>query len=131
MTLKPMNPEPKALWLAALESGEYKQGRGQLYDATNQQYCCLGVLCALFIKHGPTEAAWDLMDRGDKVEGGLYFGGGEPVNYLTLPPEVQDWAGLEGENPAVRITGGKTGLTQLNDSGATFERIAAAIKESL
>lgn len=31
-------------WVAALRSGEYKQGRGQLYVPKENSYCCLGVL---------------------------------------------------------------------------------------
>jgi hypothetical protein len=30
-------------WIAALRSGEYKQGKGQLIK--DGRYCCLGVLC--------------------------------------------------------------------------------------
>lgn len=41
-----MNPELKAKWIAALRSGEYKQGKSALVDSENN-YCCLGVLCAV------------------------------------------------------------------------------------
>ena len=37
---------PKAFkkkWIAALRSGDYKQGMGTLYDFTDDRYCCLGV----------------------------------------------------------------------------------------
>lgn len=34
------------LWIEALRSGEYKQGRGRLEDRAG--YCCLGVACKLF-----------------------------------------------------------------------------------
>src|SRR3954471_12581135 len=34
-------------WADALESGEYKQGRGCLYSESHDQYCCLGVACVL------------------------------------------------------------------------------------
>lgn len=37
-------PDFKAKWVAALRSGEYKQGRGQLRNHNNE-YCCLGVAC--------------------------------------------------------------------------------------
>lgn len=41
-----MDEEVKSKWLAALRSGEYKQGRGGLYaDVEGGRYCCLGVLC--------------------------------------------------------------------------------------
>lgn len=38
-----MSPELKAKWVAALRSGEYKQGREVLRNG--DQFCCLGVLC--------------------------------------------------------------------------------------
>ena len=41
----PMDPELKAKWVAALRSGEYKQGRDVLHNNKSNTYCCLGVLC--------------------------------------------------------------------------------------
>lgn len=41
---KLMAPELKAKWIAALRSGEYRQGRHALRKADGS-YCCLGVLC--------------------------------------------------------------------------------------
>jgi len=41
-----MNPELKAKWIAALRSGDYRQGRGMLKSVYREDtYCCLGVLC--------------------------------------------------------------------------------------
>lgn len=34
----------KEKWIAALRSGNYKQGTGKLYDSETDAYCCLGVL---------------------------------------------------------------------------------------
>lgn len=45
---KRMNPEVKTKWLAALRSGNYKQGRMALKRGVGDgtaDYCCLGVLC--------------------------------------------------------------------------------------
>lgn len=39
--------EFKAKWVAALRSGEYKQGQGELWNEQNNCYCCLGVACVL------------------------------------------------------------------------------------
>jgi len=33
----------KEKWIAALRSGEYKQGKFTMYDSITQTYCCLGV----------------------------------------------------------------------------------------
>lgn len=40
-----MNPELKAMWIAALRSGEFDQGRGKLRN--DNGYCCLGVLAVI------------------------------------------------------------------------------------
>lgn len=37
-----MNPEKKRLWLEALRSGEYKQGR-KVLKTNSELFCCLGV----------------------------------------------------------------------------------------
>ena len=39
-----MDAATKAKWVAALRSGKYKQGTGQL-RTEDDCYCCLGVLC--------------------------------------------------------------------------------------
>lgn len=44
-----MNSDIKKLWIAALLSGEYTQGRKVLRGA-DDTYCCLGVLCDLHRK---------------------------------------------------------------------------------
>ena len=40
------------LLVAALRSGEYKQGAGKLFNLSNNSYCCLGVLCDVIEKNG-------------------------------------------------------------------------------
>lgn len=78
-----MNPEIKAKWVAALRSGEYKQGRGQL--RIGDRFCCLGVLCDL---HGrANRSEW----RGNEYDGCEF----------ALSETVQEWAGLKCENPKV------------------------------
>lgn len=42
-----MDAELKTKWLAALRSGEFKQGQGKLHDPATEAYCCLGVLCKI------------------------------------------------------------------------------------
>lgn len=39
-----LTKEQQRVWAAALRSGEFKQGRAQLYCETDNTYCCLGVL---------------------------------------------------------------------------------------
>lgn len=38
-----IDPDFKAKWVAALRSGEYTQGTANLYNDTDDSYCCLGV----------------------------------------------------------------------------------------
>lgn len=41
---KKMTPERIVRWVHALESGDYKQGRSNMYKRSEDVYCCLGVL---------------------------------------------------------------------------------------
>lgn len=50
-----MKKEIADRWVAALESGEYKQGQRRL--RCNDEYCSLGVLCDLYSKETGIEWA--------------------------------------------------------------------------
>ncbi len=43
------------LLIAALESGEYKQGQGRLRtpEGNTSKFCCLGVACNVHAQHHP------------------------------------------------------------------------------
>ena len=46
--MQKMNPKVKKLWVEALLSGDYVQGKNCLrrsYENPSYRYCCLGVLC--------------------------------------------------------------------------------------
>lgn len=51
-----VNKANMRLWVAALRSGKYPQGRGTLKqittDGTVLGYCCMGVMCEVAIEHG-------------------------------------------------------------------------------
>lgn len=73
-----MNEAVAKQWVAALRSGRYEQGRGQLL--LDGKFCCLGVLC-------------DISGLGRWQDGHYMVGDGK---YNTLPPvAVTDWAELE------------------------------------
>ncbi len=85
-----MNQAVKEKWLAALESGEYTHGKGQLvipnyddegYSTGNLDHCCLGVLCELAIQEG-------IIDRIPETTESDFRAG------LYLPEAVEDWAEL-------------------------------------
>lgn len=42
-----MKADLKQKWLAALRSGDYQQGQGELLDVSDNAFCCLGVLCSV------------------------------------------------------------------------------------
>lgn len=99
-------------WVAALESGEYKQGQFYLHDAENQTYCCLGVACDL---SGLGE--WD--DKTDYKSYGLNVWDWSDV---ALPFPVMKYYGLTHKQEAELIS--------LNDNGSSFKEIAKVIREA-
>lgn len=103
-----MNPEIKTKWVAALRSGEFKQGRKQLRRGDN--FCCLGVLCELYRRE---------TGNGDWSTGGYFLGTSD-----ILPSSVRDWAGLAESNPA--FSRGLS-LAERNDAGVPFAEIADII----
>ena len=100
-------------WTAALRSGEYQQGRGQLRidpiledHETKSEYCCLGVAC-IVAGMAITKGGYSI-DIGNGIEAedsygdiGSYFG-------LTLPQVTELW--------------------KANDDGKTFAQIADMIE---
>ncbi len=123
-----MNRRVKKLWIKALLSGEYEQGRGELRTlrgAGRVTFCCLGVLCDLYAKE--TKGGSWMFDRFldntyDQESSGVLTDG------------VKDWAGLGLGNPSVSSKDGEVraiSLSVLNDAGRSFEQIAEYIEYSL
>jgi hypothetical protein len=112
-----MNPQIKQKWVDALRSGEYQQTKGRLHDEDG--FCCLGVLCDLYIKENNVE--WEPSIHSDAY----MF-----QNVVAdLPFSVKKWADLEYCNP--HINDGESTLATLNDIGFTFNKIADIIQEQL
>lgn len=123
-TVAELTPNQLA-WVEALESGEYKQGTGQLAVQTTEfgengavhpsemRYCCLGVACVL---------------AGMQPEANLRFArtfnfGGEG---FYLPEQAQEFLGVSVENPYV----GEQMAADLNDQmGLSFSEIAAQVRK--
>lgn len=125
-----MNPEVKQLWVDALRSGEYMQGRNALakWDDDNGElaFCCLGVLCEVARLQGVDVESDDLLTE-DYEHFRLYGGDME-----LPPPTVIAWAGLEDRRGTYRweyadVTGTST-LVERNDKGASFDQIADTIE---
>lgn len=114
-------------WVAALRSGQFKQGHGVL--SNGEEYCCLGVACVLAgIEADPTP-------YGDDEPYRLYFDN-EP---LVLPQRGQDWLGVDEGNPNIDAPRWLRIDTQdgdpwpadvatLNDDGFTFNQIADLVE---
>jgi len=113
-------------WVAALRSGDYKQGRSKLKYATrtglDHRYCCLGVLC-------------QINDRPEHD-----FGGGHPCTFdggasgLTFVNPLHQNLGSMGVFPSgilvqIHSTSRRcSNLANCNDSGLTFNDIATIIE---
>ena len=100
-----MNAELKAKWLAALRSGKYKQATRTLREPDSNNYCCLGVLCAL------AGMKWKKDITG-------YY-----LHSQTLTPPPVKKAGL-----GVYEAGE---LAKMNDQGKSFAEIADYIEANL
>lgn len=117
-----LKPEIKARWLAALRSGDYKQGRN--YLRSRGTHCCLGVLCELAVQDGI--AYWQ-----PGVPDTLYTG----KNYRSAIPqcEIQKWARASDDCQDWELTGPSIPLyvgqlTILND---TEQRSFASIADEI
>lgn len=131
-----MKSEIKQKWVEALRSDKYAQGKFRLYDGTN--YCCLGILCELYLKE--TGETWGPLD--DHISDGTdkYYIDGESE---VLPGVVGEWAGVNGSGvdgsglevviplPEPEQTM-KVGIISLNDDlDYTFPQIADLIEAQL
>lgn len=92
-----MNPELKAKWVEALRSGQYQQGSYHL-RSEKDEYCCLGVLCAIF-----PGVTWELRTLPDK--GSVYTAKVSPTelypdgsialsSYTYLPRRISEEVGI-------------------------------------
>lgn len=128
-----MVPEVKAAWVAALRSGNYRQGNGTLHNIGQNTYCCLGVLCDLAVKAGVAKEREGDGMFASNVDSAMYHSG-------VLPKAVADWAGLSDCNP---VLGDHmyhpddhgplpTCATTFNDSlGYKFNQIADLVEANL
>jgi hypothetical protein len=120
-----MNPVVKERWLAALRSGEYKQGKDFL--CKDGCHCCLGVLTDIYLKEHGLE--WN---TPNEYYVGYHFDGSQGI----LANKVSDWAGLDDNNPLVFTGDGENlSLSSLNDGEYgdrySFEEIADLIEKEL
>ena len=109
-----MNTRITKQWIAALKSGDYKQGYQRL--RTRDTFCCLGVLCNLHAQAHPEIAM--------KESSSAYYLGQDEL----LPQEVLTWAEMCYGN----LGGSNLILMQMNDiERKNFVEIADFIKEHM
>lgn len=136
-----MNREVMEKWVAALRSGEYTQGTGDLRLANEDgslSYCCLGVLCELHRKEHNADGSgyhyqWESLPSrlcGSHRPVGAY------ANHTdNLPHSVRQWAGISEADPRIHFDSdepyaGDHGITYLNDDcGMPFDQIADLIEK--
>jgi hypothetical protein len=121
------------VWVAALRSGEFKQGKGRLVrkdpDTGVWKHCCMGVACVL------ADRANVEMEVLVSAECKSFDG-----STTLLPKPVYNWLGLDGDNdredPRVHVPNvpgnGEPDLFTLSvindDFGFTFHQIADLIE---
>lgn len=110
LTSKTMTPEFKVQWLEALRSGKYEQAT-KVLRSRSDCFCCLGVAC-------------DLLDSTKWLQGenpdGLDWG--ECASSMT-DEKLADALGLF-QDTIIK-------LASMNDTGTSFEAIAAYIEQNL
>jgi hypothetical protein len=114
-----MNPQIKQKWVSALRSGDYQQTQQVLHNKNG--FCCLGVLCDLYIKENQLE--WE----PNHLNNGNYYNFQDENVYL--PHSVVEWSGIGDDDPT--INDGESTLVELNDGGSTFIEIADVIEKQL
>lgn len=118
-----MDQKVKELWLEALRSGKYAQGKDAL--RIGDKFCCLGVLCDVY-KKAKNDGEWVSSGNADK----MMFVLNKDRSHAVLPSPVRLWAGLNNPNPNL-TQGDFTSLATMNDSGRSFKDIANVIDKQL
>ena len=116
------NKERIKLWVEALRSGKYQQGRRALRTLDNK-YCCLGVACEVY-REQTGDGDWREADEYVS----FHPSEGNKGTAL-LPSAVQKWFGLR-ESPFV----GHDPLTYLNDRegcSVSFRDLANLIEQGV
>lgn len=114
-----MKARVKRLWLKALRSGKYQQGKNQLRNG--DRFCCLGVLCEVY-RQDTGKGRWT---RGES------FVAGDSEDCCVLPDAVMAWAALSGDTPRLGPRKNSAYATTLNDNGRSFSYIADRIEKYL
>jgi hypothetical protein len=144
-----MNIEIAEKWIEKLESGEYTQTKGFLRD--DNGFCCLGVLSDMYIKETGKGCWQERLDGdGDNTEKFEFLGSDKECSLGPLHAEVKTWAGMDSHTGIFQPwkmpdeqrekleellkqvgaykVGFRNALTDVNDEGVDFKRIAEIIR---
>lgn len=126
-----MNQEIKKLWVNALRSGNYRQGKYMLHNISENAYCCLGVLCDIALKNIQIKTV--IVESKKSPDKYMVFGDNQ--NKQFLPQEIVLWAGIK-DNPEMLITDAYfdrlVAITDLNDyTEYNFSQLADLIEAQL
>lgn len=116
-----MKPEIKALWVAALRSGEYIQVQEQLRKTDDAEdvvgHCCLGVLTDLYCKANHVSWLDALRYEREDADGNLCI---DTYGDEDLSPLVRAWAGVKYAALDVIFGERETNLIRLNDGDVSL-----------
>lgn len=128
-----MKPKIKEQWVAALRSGEYKQGKSALRALDKKgelKYCCLGVLCDILGRK------WYKADELDQPQVGVIYAvkNGTEKNSVDLPETILKKTGITVDqmNDLVIMNDGGFDYTKSkNVKAKKFTKIADWIEKNL
>lgn len=132
-----MKQDTKQLWINALRSGNFPQGKNVLaYEVPDgiTYYCCMGVFCEILPY---VERTVPIKERS--FSNIAYMATGDEETVTVLPWIVVDKEELDTNNPTLEYAGKdrygytsrRISLAELNDSGFTFNQIADMIERFL
>lgn len=124
-----MKEKVKNLWVEALRSGKYKQGKLAL--KTEDGYCCLGVLCDIYAKTQKKKGF-------SKIPSGSIYDFGHDKRETDLPIDVKKWAQISDKRIRISISNDQieertpqSYLMFLNDfEKKSFDQIATFIEKN-
>lgn len=120
-----MNTKIKKRWIEALRSGEYEQTDGYLKVIADNEtrYCCLGVLCELYIESKNRTLKKKLKWKEEEHGGCSIYG---KTGRLSAP--IKKWCEIDGKDSGER---NENLLVDMNDRGDSFKKIATYIEKNL
>jgi hypothetical protein len=127
-----MKTEIKEKWVNALRSGEYEQGQGVL--RSSDKFCCLGVLCDLYLNEVlDPDSYWQTDEFGKTWFTSFDRERGEDYDVEEfLPDVVIEWSELTNSDPEVIDKDEcNSTISRLNDTDYTFMQIATIIEKQL